>query len=161
MEEKEGKNNKNGTDASNDYSPKPISVTDNAETKFILVSMWKLTNQLRWGKKGLLQQLWVSEAGESEWRNVPEEPPKLNDSFGHLKRVKLNPECYKRHYPPHRPWYVMPKYDSLNPGMADLEWIVEEYPENEQSYWAVGFMCGDVLVEIRKHHYWIEKKDCI
>ena len=48
-----------------------------------------------------------------------------------MKKVKLNPECFKRHYPPHRAWYVSPDYDSLNPGMADVEWIVEESPENQ------------------------------
>jgi hypothetical protein len=78
-----------------------------------------------------------------------------------MKKVKLNPECYKRHYPPHRAWYVSPEYDSLNPGMADVEWIIEESHENPESYWAVGFMSGDTLVELRKHHYWIEKQDCL
>ncbi len=77
-----------------------------------------------------------------------------------MKKVKLNSECFKRHFPPHRAWYVSPEYDGLNPGMSDLEWIVEESPENKESYWAVGFISGDIMVELRRHFYWIEKRDC-
>ena len=45
--------------------------------------------------------------------------------------------------------------------MEEVEWIVEEDSNNEQSYWAIGFMSGDTLIELRKHHYWIEKRDCL
>lgn len=162
MEEKEGKNNKNGTDASNGYSPKPFfdllkkAAKENNEAVFemfaqMFVEAEAAKEELRrkgYGHQGLSLLRAVVDEVPNSVMIIPEKP---NTTFGHLKRVRLNPECYKRHYPPHRPWYVMPKYDSLGPGLADLEWIVAECPGNPELY----------LVYFGNRKYYIEKKDCI
>ena len=77
------------------------------------------------------------------------------------KKIKLDPECFKRHYPPHKAWYIKPEYDGIYPALVGVEWIFEEDQKNTDVYWIIGFILGNDVIELQKHHYWIEKRDCI
>jgi hypothetical protein len=74
-----------------------------------------------------------------------------------MKHVKINPDCFKRHYPPHRPWYLMPDYESLQLGITELIWFVTE--GEYDCFTVIGFLSGDSLIEL-KPGYNIQKGDC-